>query len=536
MVQALGQPVSSITFTAYLPEVLPTEDSITGAAADYATYSEFMNTTYEDTNTTWGGLSAVMTIPEDQSQSVMLALRNHVEPLGAALVQGLDDLKAAFDAYGANLTTFKTTYDNLKTRVESFNALPAVPYTSDQKAEATSEGEILPATRTFSARQALISELNTAKGTYQGHIDTCVSAIDAASPAVTKDGPKNMAENIGLIKKSYALATTWVDRGASFRGAGQGRLRFIWKSDAKTLTNFVHEGVAGWKNVHDPKHWMNKYLPDSFKNRIPDIKTFQDGRYGKAMDAWYAKRIENLSFTVDQYRVGLIMGMPAPVKGALSKMKDSKAGRFLNINSIKNNNGKWRVEVNVGNSQTKIPEGLRKHTKTFDNAKKHLDKIGESKIVKGAGKLFGVLDAGATYYDSYGSNYNEELRKDPNATEAQLRQRAGVSTAIEGTAENAGKVVGGVVGRAAGAAVGQALIPIPGVGAAVGGFVGGVVGDYVGGKVGKGVGEFINDWRQGGANKALGDAGGAVKNVGSTAVEGVKDIGKGIGKKLFGWG
>ena len=534
--RAEGIPVGTVSFTSYLPRVLPAGDSIKDAAGDYATYAEFMDTTYVETNNHWGGLSEVMTIPEEQSTSVMLALRDHVEPLGAALNQGLTDLKTAIDAFGSSMSDFKGTYDALKTRVREFNALPAAPYTSAQKAEATSEGLILPATRTAEARAELVSDLQTARDNYQGYVDTCVSAIDDASPTITKDGPKKLADNIALIKKSYGLATTWVDRGASFVGAGEGRLRFIWKSDAKTLSNFIHEGVPGWKNVHDPKHWMSKYLPDSFKNRIPDIKTFQNGEYGQAMDAWYAKRIQNMSFTAHQYQVGLIMAMPAPIKGALGKLKNTKAGRFLSLNSITQHNGKWRVEINVGNKQTKVPERIRKHTKTFDNAKKHLDKIGESKIVKGAGRGLGVLDVGATYFESYGENYNEELRSDPTASEAELRERAMKSAAVEGTMENVGKVAGGVVGRAAGAAVGQALIPIPGVGAAVGGFVGGIAGEWVGGKLGKGVGEFVNDWRQGGASKALGDAGEALKNVGSTAVEGIKDVSKGIGKKLFGWG
>lgn len=536
MVQPLGNIVSNVVFTDYLPEELPDGQAVIDAAKDYKTYADYMDTTYTESNALWGKLPDVMTIPESQSNTVFLALRDHVEPLGAAVDQGLADLKAAMDSFGKSLKDFKSTYDDLKSRVERFNALPAIPYTPGQVADATSEGKVLPATRSAGARNALVSELVSAQGSYDGYVDTCADAIANASPLTTKSGPKNIVETISLIKKSYGVVTTWVDHGASFRGAGQGRLRFIWRADANTLSNFVHEGVPGWKAVHDPKHWMNGFIPKWVKNRVPDIKTFQNGRAAQAMDAWYAKRLENLDFTVHQYRVGLIMAMPAPIKGALGKLKDSKAGRFIRLNSIKKVDGKWNVEVNVGNSQTKIPEKVRKHTKTFDSAKKHLDTVTDSKIFKVGGGLLGVADTGATYWESYGNNYNEELRNDPEASEKDLKNRAMASAAIEGSFETAGKVAGGIAGRAAGAAVGQALIPIPGVGAAVGGFVGGIAGEWVGGKIGKGVGEFVNDWRQGGLDKAVSDVGEAAKNIGNTAVEGIKDVGKSIGKKLFGWG
>ena len=533
-----GESVSPITFTSYLPDPLPDGQGVKDAAKVYETNADTMDEAYQDANTTWGELSGegVLTIPEPDMQTMVTALRDNVEPLGAALYDGLIALKGAMDTYGTSLTGFEPTHSNPKSRVEAFNNLPARQYSSTQRAEATEEGTILPATRTPSARYALVSDLNTAKETYEGYIDTCVAAIDEATPTVMKDGPKNLAENVALIKKSYGLATTWVDRGASFRGAGQGRMRFIWRADAKTLSGFVHEGVPGWKDVHTEGSLTNRFLPRWFKDQIPDAGSFADKSWVKSMDAWYESGVQRMSHAADHYRGALMAAMPTSVLTGLNKIKNSKAGRFVQLNSVKKVNGKWKVEFNVGGrSSAMIPDRVRAQMGKFDNAKKFLDKAGNSKLLKYGGKAFGALDFGATYYKSYGENYNEALRANPDATEGQIRHEAGVSTAIEGTAENAGKVVGGVVGRAAGAAVGQALIPIPGVGAAVGGFVGGVIGDYVGGKVGAAAGEFINDWRQGGAGKAFGDAGKAIGDTGEKVVDGIKDVGKSIGKKLFGW-
>ena len=179
------------------------------------------------------------------------------------------------------------------------------------------------------------------------------------------------------------------------------------------------------------------------------------------------------------------------------------------------------------------------------NLDKKLKNLQEGRFgqwVDKGGKALGLLDAGMTYVNSYTDNYNELLRENPDASEdeiAAMQRDAGVSTAIEGTAENAGKVVGGVVGRTAGAALGQAIIPIPGVGAAVGGFVGGIVGESVGGFIGKGVGGFIDDWRKdgfsGATEKAAENIGNAVENTGKAVGDAAKSVGKGV-MKFLGWG
>jgi hypothetical protein len=532
-----GPLVEAVSFTHFLPDTLPDGEAVKTAAGKFETHRDTMDTAYTDTLEKWGEISdpEVFVIPEPNLQTTITAFRDNIEPLGTAVCDGLLALKDAMDAYGESLIGFESTHSSLKERVNSFNALPDNQYSGQQISEATEAGTILPATRTPSGRSTLVADLQTAKETYRGYVDTCVSAIEDATPTVVRDGPRNIADNIALLKKSYNLATTWVDRGASFVGAGHGRMRFIWKADARTLSDFIHEGVPGWKSVHDSTSLTHKFLPNWFKNRIPDSSQFADMTAVKALDTWYESRIGKMTTATDKYTAGLMAALPTVVMDQLDKIKNSKAGRFIAVNRVKKHNGKWRVEFNVGNKQSQIPERIRAQMGKFDDAKKFLDKIGENKFVKYGGKALGALDIGATYYESYGNNYNEALRENPNASVGALRHDAAVSTAIEGTAENTGKVVGGVIGRSAGAAIGQALIPIPGVGAAVGGFVGGVVGDYVGGKVGAGVGEFINDWRQGGADKAFGDAGKAIGNAGESVVEGVKDIGKNIGKKLLGW-
>ncbi len=535
MTTALGPTHAGIMFTSFLPDPLPDGEAVKTAAKEYTTHGTTMDDAYVETNTTWGTLPENFQIPEPDMATTLTALRDMVEPLGAAVVDGIDDIESAMDAYGDAIVGFKTTHQRLRERVDEYNALPPTEFTASQKSEAIEDGESLPTTRTETRRAVLETDLHQAQEEYEGYIDTCVSAIEAATPAVVKDQPANVTANIKLIQKSYELAATWSERGAAFRGAGQGRMRFIWRADVNTLSDFVKDGVPGWKAVHTEGTWLNK-APGWFKNRIPDPANFTDLNAVKAMDSWYESGITKMSHASDRFRGMLMASMPAPVFNQLDKLKNSRAGKFLSLNSVKKVNGKWKVEVNVGGKRSYlVPEKIRSQMGKFDKANDFFKKVGDNPVVKNGGKVLGALDMGATYYESYGNNYNEALRENPNGSPDAVRNEAITSTAIEGTAENAGKVVGGVVGRAAGAALGQALIPIPGVGAAVGGFVGGVVGDYVGGKVGAAAGEFINDWRQGGADKAFGDAGKAIGDAGKAIGDGVKDVASSIGKKLFGW-
>lgn len=524
-----GVFILPINFGSYLPTKLPRSGEIRAAGTTFNKEGEKIDTAYSDTITHWNRLASAATYPNDET--VNNGFVTEILPLAEAVVLGMKNIKKATDAFADNMDALQWRHSNLKIEVKEFNALPAYLYSPAQETTALEDGSTLPSTRTRSERNRILGLLQTAEDDYQGFIDSCVSAIEASSPAAAAPtkGTKTVAVITGF-KNAYGMVNTSVDRAAGLDVTKGGRLKFSWSMENKALSQFAFDGTPKLKKfLLDGK--IGPFSSSYVANHTKQLTTWADGKYLKFTD--------NLNAWADTVaRPGFMAMLPPALRNKLSNAMPGNRG------SLGNGKQKLYWESNA-HGRSKFTSHLtgQGNPARFDKALKGLDKldgtlkkISKSPIAKYAGKGLGVLDVGMTYYDSYTSNYNEELRNNPNTDPDTIRKEAAKSTAIEGTAETMGKVAGGVAGRALGAAAGQALIPIPGVGAAVGGFVGGIAGEWVGGKLGKGVGEFINDWRQGGVSKAVGDVADAVGDAGKAVGEGIKDIGKGIGKKLLGWG
>ncbi|WP_372699023.1 hypothetical protein [Arthrobacter sp. JSM 101049] len=525
-----GTYISSIVFINYLPAKLPQSEEIRAAGTTFKSKGDKIDTGYSDTITHWNKLAAAATYPNDDT--VNNGFATEIRPLAEAVVSGINSIKAATDTFAESLDGFKSTHSNLKTEVENFNALPHSTYSDAQKEEAGEEGTTLPATRTSAERSRIIGLLQTAKESYQSYIDTCASAIDASSPAAaTPSTGKATVKVIKGFKNTYNMVNTNVDRAAKLDVTKGGRLKLVWSMNERSLSQFAFDGAPNLKKfLVDGK--LGPFTASEFMTRHAD--EFAKWADGKFVDFTTGAN----TWTDSVLKPGFMLMLPAAVRNKLSNVFGRNQGRWGKGNKQlfweSNKHGKTKFKMHLtGEGPRARFDKFFKGVDKFDGV---LDKINKSPITKWGGRGLGLLDTGMTYYDSYTSNYNEELRNNPGADPDEIRNEAAKSTAIEGTAETAGKIAGGVAGRALGAAAGQALIPIPGVGAAVGGFVGGLAGEWVGGKIGKGVGEFMNDWRQGGASKAFGDAGEAIGDAGKAVGEGLKDIGKGIGEKLFGWG
>ena len=528
-------PVSGIDLTKYLPTTLPSAEEIRSAGRTFDAKGTTIDTTYSNTTAHWNKLATAATYPSDET--VNNGFVKEILPIAEAVVIGINDVKSATDAFADSIEGFETRHSNLKSDVEGFNSLPTTPHTDSEQAAAQAAGETLPTTRTIAERQRITGLLETAKNDYEGYVDTCVDAIRAASPA----GVDPIADKIATggkaltaFKNSYNMVNTNVDRLADLKVNDRGRIKFSWDLNEKSLSEFAFDGNPTLK----------KYLVEGKLGGDPD-GFFQTNR--KALIKWadnrYLKFTDNVKVWGDvTARPGLMMMLPAAVRDRLSNTLGRNRGGFATQNNRRFNwksNSHGRTKFDGYLTGHRKPGRADKALKKFDKASKGLKKLGNSRLGKLAGPAAGILDVGMTYSDSYSRNFEEAQRNDPNASMADLRKESGISAGFEGTAETAGKIAGGVAGRALGAAAGQALIPIPGVGAAVGGFVGGLAGEWVGGKIGKGVGEFINDWRQGGATKALGDTAEAVENIGEDIGNTAKEVGsvalKGVGK-VFGWG
>lgn len=528
--------ISDIIFTAYLkPEAkMPVTDTITTEASNLTTHGNTLNTAYVETDEKWRAIDASVTFPDEAI--LVNAFTTNTEALGSAVVESLDGVSTALSTFASSVSTFRTgTYDPLKKDVDAFNALPDYEYSAAEKEEAAKPDSkvTIPAgaTKTAAARAALITRLEGAESTYKGYVDTCVTSIKGAVPtAFPLDGHKPVMEGIELIKKSYNLATTWIGRGANLRKF-KGRLGFLWKADAATMSNFLKEGVPGWMKVHDPDSWLGKFLPDSFKSRIPNFDEMEKWKHIKNFDKKYAQFLDGMEGLGRHYWLATLSMLPTEWTTSLSNRINS----WVKINSKFNpETGKLDMKW-VINPDNKMAPGKNPILSKLDNMQALVEKFEKSPLMKGldkAGKFLGPLDTGLTYYNSYTEGYNEALRENPDFTPEQARTEAIATAAFEGTGEAVGSVVGGVVGRSAGAAIGQVLIPIPGVGAAAGGFVGGIIGEAAGGYLGKKVGSFLNDVRTDGFttafNNTAGAVGGAVKEAGSALLGGAK--------KLFGWG
>lgn len=525
-----GPYISTITFSHYLPEKIPNSEEIRAAGTTFGAKGSTIETTYENTTAQWNKLASAATYPHDDMVNNGFAAE--IRPIAEAVVSGIQSITSATDDFASSLDGFKPTHTNLKTQVDNFNALPPSAYSESQKNEAAEDYTALPATRTAAERTRIVGLLQSARNDYQGYIDTCADSIKTASPAAATPGSaKNTVAVIKGFKNTYNMVNTNVDRAAKLDVTKGGRLKVVWSINERTLSQFAFDGAPNLK----------KFLLDGKMGPLPASKFME--KYGTEFAKWsdgkFLKFTDQASAWSDSVlRPGLMLMMPAALRNKMSSILGrnsavlGQGNRQLFWESNKHGRTKITMKLSGAGNRTRFDKALEKISKT-DGV---LDKIKKSPLTKWGGRGLGIVDVGMTYYDSYNNNYNEALRNNPGGDPGEIKAEAATSTAIEGTAESAGKIAGGVAGRALGAAAGQALIPIPGVGAAVGGFVGGITGEWVGGKIGKGVGEFINDWRQGGAGKAFGDASDAVADVGKAVGDGVKDVAKGIGKKIFGWG
>lgn len=533
--------ISSIVFTNWLPEEskMPQTDLVSTKAGDLETHAESLNNAYKDTQAIWVGIDSHITF--DSEQEVINGFSTNCEALGSAAHEGLMSIAKALKTFAEDIGTFRTgTYDPLKKDVDAFNALPTMEYTEAEKTTRAEAGNPVGTTRTAAARTALINRLNPARTTYEAHVKTCVDAIKDCSPAsVPIDKPVAMTV-IKNVQKSYNLATTWVGRAGDLKSF-KGKMGFLWEAKAPTLSKFVSEGVPGWMKVHDPKSWLGKWLPESFKNKIPRFDDLSTYAFWKNADKRYANFLNGMEGLGRHYWLGTLANLPPGVTKWISQQK-GRVGDYVRLNSkIDKKTGNVKMKWTL-NPDRKMTAGERQWLKKFDGWDKKLEKFQKGpggKFIDKAGKVLGVVDTALTFHNTYTESYNEALRENPGASEAELRKEAGISTAYEAGGETVGKVVGGVVGRTAGAAVGQALIPIPGVGAAVGGFVGGIIGESVGGTVGKAVGGFLNDVRKDGWGSAVASAGESAGKVVENTGKAIGDAAKAVGgsvKKLFGWG
>lgn len=534
--------VHSIHFASWLPEELADTGTLSTHASNLATHATTINTTYAETQRIWTGDAGIGDfIDFDGDDEVINSFSTNCEALGSAAYEGLNAISQALETFASDVAEFKAAvHTPLKGDVEAFNALPAYAYSAAEKAEMADAGQAVGATRTEAARAALVSRLTTARDTYDGYVNACVASIEVSSPAaVPIDAGVTMAV-INNAQKSYNLATTWVGRAGDLKSF-KGKMGFLWKADAPTLSTFAQEGVPGWMKVHDPKSWLGKFLPDSFKDKIPNVEDLSGRGWWTAADTKYTKFLNGMEGLGKHYWLGTLAALPPGVVTWLGKQK-GRVGSFVSMNSkVDRRTGDVKMKWTL-NPDRNMTRGERQWLKKFDKLDQKLERFQNGKggkFLDGAGKTFGVLDTGMTYYNSYTDNYNEALRENPNASEEDVRNEALTSMAFEASFETGGKVVGGAIGRTAGAALGQAVIPIPGVGAAVGGFVGGIIGESVGGTIGKSVGGFFNDWRQDGFGSAAANAAEsvskAVGNVGESVGNVAKDVGKGV-LKVFGWG
>jgi hypothetical protein len=509
-VSITGTRIFSVTFTDYLPEDLGDTASMDTHAQALQDHGKTLTETWSDTRTEYNGVKPHVDFPgvEDFES----AFENNTQATKETLAEGLERIGRAVKDFSSAVSGFSSEHSNLKTETETFNGLHPYYYSEYDRTLAAERGIVLPSAlecRSPGRRADLKRALRRGKDTYQGFIDDCVQAIKESSPASMPVDKPFALERVEALKGAYDTTLTWVGRAAYVQDHN-GRLGFLWDFDQASVSTFVQNGVPGWMKVHDQDSWLGTVLPDSIKNRIPDVENLGDADFMANLDQQYAGFLDGMQTRGKVYWARFLDELPPGAQDWLAN-STTRTGEFFHSNFVLNEStGTYIAATTVmtGKKLPSLPQSLVKRIDdlNLDDRLKALEDSRFGNVMKHGGKALGVVDAGLNYYGAYTEGYNEALADNPRASEDELRSEGVKTTLVEGTFETGGSIVGGVVGRTAGAAVGQALIPIPGVGAAIGGFVGGMAGEAVGGWAGKHVGDFANEVRKeglGGAIKGL---------------------------------
>jgi len=460
------------------PEKVGDGTALSTAATDLGKPGQTIRTTVEETGKTWGRLEGNMDFPD--SGTVKSAIADNVVPYADLVQSSLSDLEKAFGTLAGQLETFKPKWTSLKKEVKAYNLLRSQPSDEDDREEGVEY-------RTPGKAADLQRRVDNAASEYKGYIDDCVKAIGNADPSADPSwAGSGTTAFIAGAKKHWSNSRKAIQGMGAFRSV-DGKVGFRW-----SMTNPAPKNLSQYLNGKAP-WWMPEEAKQRWKTAFPEGKSSVSYGTGSLMDKLKLRGyFNNADPNMDSF------------KGTIAA-------------------DGHKLSLYFGAAGTKMPgwaDNATKKLRAFDQKiTKGLDTLAKNKWVKGGGAALAILDTVSTYKSSYATAYNETLREHPDWSEDQVKNEAVTSAAIEGTAENVGKVAGGMAGRAVGAAAGAALIPV--IGGPIGGFVGGIIGEKVGGFIGKEVGSFINDWRQEGF-------GGAVDNVKDKAVDTVKNIGSAL--------
>lgn len=432
-----------------LPAELPGESAVSDAASRISSHATTVRSRYDDAATSWAKL-ADGRFDTPQAEEVQSAFQRRVLP-------EVQDYESAAESVKSALVGFQDAVDLLRASI------------ADVRSQASTENAVPPEERDdayWTRVHDLQVRINGLGEQYDQAVSDCVNALQAVNGS---SGPPSWP---GMISKGFdGLGGAHVGLRENL---GNATLMKPYWNDGRLMSYFGGEGFSGAAAAS--AGWLARRagVPDSY------IQRFSEAAGG-------GRRVSNneTSAMLRQAAKGsTALGFALRAIPGLKNSKLSFDGDRVNT----------RLQLTESSGP---PRDTGKSSTPMRNAVNRLEDISNSRAMKG----LGVASIAFGAYGNYNQGYNDSLKRNPGATEAEHRKAAAADSAFKTSGEAVGVGIGAKLGAGAGAAVGQVLIPIPGVGAAVGGVVGGFAGGVVGGHVGGAVGDGLNAIRntEGGA-------------------------------------
>ncbi|GHD06139.1 hypothetical protein [Zhihengliuella salsuginis] len=430
-----------------LPAELPLPGEVSGSADAITEHARTARGRYDDAAASWAQLSDGRFITP-QAEEVHSAFERLVLPV-------VQDYESAAGLTTNALVAFQDAIDRLR------------PSIQDAREQAYVMNAVPPPERDdafWAQAQNLQARLNGLGEQYAQAVEDCVNALNRAAAQQRSTswqaGPASM----------LSMSSTISERAA--KHLPEASLFKPYEKDGRLMSAFKGTGLTG-AAAHSAT-WMARKagVPDDYIDRVHEA-------------ASGGKRVSNnetsamlRSAAKDPTALGFVLRkFPA-----LQKSKTSVKGDQVSM----------RLQLT---DPAGPPRRTGKSSTAMRNAVNKLEDLSQSKAAKFLGPAGLALGA----YGNYNQGYNDSLRRNPNATEAEHRKEARLDSAMKTGANLAGSLAGASVGRAAGAALGQVLIPVPGVGMAIGAVAGSLLGGYFGSKLGDTFGDAANESRYEGA-------------------------------------
>ncbi|GAB3190602.1 hypothetical protein [Nesterenkonia suensis] len=443
-----------------LPAELPAESAVSDAASRIGSHATTVRSRYDDAATSWGKL-ADGRFDTPQAEEVHSAFQRLVLP-------DVENYETAAESVKNALVSFQDAVDLLRSSIV------------DVRSQAAAENAVPPEDRDdayWIRVNDLQVRINGLGEQYDQAVADCVNALQGSHGS---SGPPAWP---GMMSKGFD-GLSGANRGLTNTLGDAALMKPYWK-DGRLMSFFGGDGLSGASAASAAWLARRAGVPDSY------IQRFSEAAGG-------GRRVSNNETSAmlrDAAKGSSVLGFALRRVPGLKNMK-------LNFNGDKVN---MRLQLSESSGP---PRDTGKSSTAMRNAVNRLEDISNSKAMRG----LGVAGLGFGAYGNYNQGYNDSLKRNPGASEAEHRQAAAVDAGVKTSAEAVGAAAGAKFGAVGGAAVGQVLIPIPGVGAAIGGVVGGVAGSAVGGWLGGAFGEGMNDSRHNGGH------------IGEQIIEGGKNV------------